>query len=118
MIGAELTKLEDWELALLTNEDLLDLMRKECRGTQIIRTDDEAVWQNVDSKSGRICLAFFNLSDSDKTISFNLDELEEDVAGKGNTEFYELWDKEKASCAGTSFECSVPAHGVKVYRLQ
>jgi hypothetical protein len=118
MIGAELTKLEDWELALLTNEDLLDLMRKECRGTQIIRTDNEAIWKNVDKNSGRTCLALFNLSDNDATISFNLAEVEENICDKENIEFYELWDKEKISCVGTSFECSVPAHGVKLYRLQ
>ena len=43
MIGAELTKMDDWTLSLLTNEELLTLMGEHCRGKQLRRTETEAV---------------------------------------------------------------------------
>ena len=46
MVGAELTKMDDWTLSLLTNEDLLALLDENCKGTQIERTDKVAFWIN------------------------------------------------------------------------
>lgn len=116
MVGAELTKLEDWTLSLLTNRDLLDLLKAGCHGIQIVRTDDMAVWKNKDDESGRVCLALFNLSDSEAELTICLSELEEDF-GAEEPEIYELWDKTQSTAVGQKVTATVEAHGVKVYRI-
>lgn len=117
MIGAELTLLDDWTLSLLTNREVLDLMKEECRGTQLIRTDKKVIWKNKDKSSGKVCVALFNISDEDALISVNLTELEEGYEAGENKNLYELWDKQKVTVVDGRIEADVPAHGVKVYRV-
>ncbi|MDE5866116.1 MAG: glycoside hydrolase family 27 protein [Lachnospiraceae bacterium] len=117
MIGAELTLLDDWTLSLLTNKDVLDLMKEECRGTQLVRTDKKVIWKNKDKSSGKVCVALFNISDEDALISVNLTELEEGYEAEENKNLYELWDKQKGITTDGRIEVDVPAHGVKVYSL-
>ena len=116
MLGAELTKLDDWTLSLLTNREVLDLMQEDCRGTQILRTDDMAVWKNKDEKSGRICVALFNLSDEDAELSVSLSGLEEEFREE-EPALRELWDRTEGRAAGRKVTAAVEAHGVKVYRI-
>lgn len=118
MIGAELTLLDDWTLSLLTNKEVLDLMKEECRGTQLVRTDKMVLWKNNDKSSGKVCVALFNISDEDALISVNLTDIEEGYEAGENKNLYELWDKQKSSTADGRLEADVPAHGVKVYRVE
>ncbi|MDE6751129.1 MAG: glycoside hydrolase family 27 protein [Lachnospiraceae bacterium] len=117
MIGAELTLIDDWTLSLLTNKDVLDLMKEECRGMQLVRTDKKVIWKNKDKSTGKVCVALFNISDEDALISVNLTELEEGYEAEENKNLYELWDKQKSATSGGRIEADVSAHGVKVYRV-
>ena len=116
MLGAELTKLDDGTLSLLTNREILDLMKESCRGTQVMRTDCLAVWKNKDEVSGRVCLALFNLSDADKEFSVSLSQLEEEFREE-EPALHELWDRTEGRAAGRKVTAAVEAHGVKVYRI-
>ena len=116
MVGAELTKLDDWTLSLLTNQELLDMMKESCHGTQILRSDDMAVWKNRDEESGKICVALFNLSDEAAEISVSLSELDEEF-GTEEPALHELWDKTESTAAEQKVTAVVEAHGVKVYRI-
>lgn len=128
MIGAELTMLDDWTLSILTNRDVLAMMQETCKGMQITRTDDYAVWKNIDEASGRLCVALFNLSDADKSLSVGFAELEEMTAGEAaaseenavaeqEQKLFELWEKKESLTVSGRIEAVVPAHGVKVYRV-
>lgn len=66
MIGAELTKMDDFTLSLLTNKELLVLLSEDFRGEQLRRSDGEADWKNTSTKTGMITAALFNLSDTDR----------------------------------------------------
>lgn len=116
MLGAELTKLDDWTLSLLTNRELLALLKESCRGTQIMRSDAMAVWKNKDEESGSVCVALFNLSDADAELSVELSDLEEDFGTKEPV-VCELWDQTEGTAAQGRLTAEVEAHGVKVYRL-
>lgn len=121
MIGAELTLMDEWTLSLLTNRDILAMMKETCKGTQIMRTDDYAVWKNKDESSGKVCVALFNLSDNEKILSVGLNELEEEslaAEASGEKVLYELWEQEESSTVSGRVEAAVPAHGVKVYRIE
>ncbi len=117
MIGAELTLLDEKTLALLTNSDLLALLKKDCRGTQLVRTDGQVIWKNKDHASGRLCVALFNTGEEDADLGISLAELEEGFAKDEDVSLFELWDQEESSTAGGKITASVPAHGVKVYGI-
>lgn len=118
MIGAELTLLDDWTLSLLTNRELLAMMGKTCKGTQIARTEEYAVWKNKDETSGTVCVALFNLSDEDRELSVALSDLEdEECAKQQDTTLYELWEKEESRTVSGRVTAQVATHGVKLYRV-
>ena len=78
------------------------------------RNDEMAVWKNTDSADGSICVALFNLTEEEKEISVALDEVEDGLA---DCRLTELWDQTKSQTAGGSIIATVPAHGVKAFRL-
>ncbi len=117
MVGAELTKLDAWTLQLLTNEDLLSLMGRTRRGMQIMRDSLQAIWKNVDTETGGMTVALFNLSDEKRRISMSLDEAAYgQTADKGV--LYELWDKTREEMTQGLIASYVEPHGVRVYRIE
>jgi hypothetical protein len=109
MIGAELTKIDDWTLSLITNKDVLDMLNCNCKGIQLERTDKYAVWKNYNSSDKTTYIGLFNLSEADNKISVNI--------GDKDFKLYELWDKTTSNAADGLIEAVVPAHGVKVYKV-
>lgn len=116
MVGAELTRLDDWTLELLTNAELLALLRENRRGVQIVRDQYHAVWKNTDSQTGELAVALFNLSDETREISVSLAELDPEKA-EVHYLLSDLWDKTKAETIDGRITAAVPAHGVAVYNL-
>lgn len=117
MIGAELTKLDSDTLSLLTNEALLALMGKDCKGTQIIRTPKKAVWKNVNARKGIVTAALFNLSDEPSDISVTIEDLAEEMDSKAEYTMQELWDHSRLCVDAGIIQAEVAAHGVKVYQF-
>lgn len=115
MVGAELTRMDDWTLSLLTNEELLALMDEHCRGTQIVRNERAAVWVNENSDNGALYVALFNLSDAQDTLSVSLDSR---LAADKSYTLHELWDKTDSTMIGNTVQAVVAAHGVKVFRVR
>lgn len=117
MIGAELTKLDDWTLSLLTNRELLSLLHEDCRGEQLLRNEQFAVWSNTNCKTGERCIALFNLGDQEQEIRFSLEELfaEEELPV---CELTELWDKERQQVSDGVIRAVLPAHGCRVYKVK
>ena len=121
MIGTDLPQLDKKTLKLLTNEDVLEMLR-DGRGVEIRRNDDEAVWTSVGGSS--IKLALFNLSDSEREISLKRCEFFED--GRTNDTHFELdyssvkelWGEENCKVTDTSVSAIVPPHGVRVYSFK
>ena len=101
MIGAELTKMDDFTLSLLTNKELL-----------------EADWKNTSTKTGMITAALFNLSDTDREICLNIEELSGREPDKDSYEFTELWSGEVLHSGKEALTVVVPAHGTKVFSVR
>ncbi len=90
MIGTDLTTLEkDHETyALLTDKAYLQLLDGKHQGRQCLRTDDKAVWQSTNLKTGKVdAIALFNLADEAQDISYE------------------------------DYHANVPAHGVKLINI-
>lgn len=111
MIGTDLPQLDEKTLKLLTNSDVLEML-KDGRGIQLRRDDREAVWMSEGEDSLR--LALFNLSDETGRISAGTDELD------ANVDFStakELWGEQMPDITREKICADVPPHGVRVYRF-
>ncbi len=123
MLGAEMTKLDDWTLSLLTNRDILAMRTPDCRPRQLFRTAEEAAWTACNEKTGEIYVAIFNLSDKERTVSASDPALYEAAGaaipcalGRGADEtlvFTELW-------TGRGYpapNAALPPHGCCAFRV-
>lgn len=117
MIGAELTKLDDWTKQLLTNQDILGLEGEHCKGEQVFRDKERVVWKSVNEATKEVTVALFNLKDEEREISITAEELSVDT-DLPNAVLYELWDKEEYRVQDDCIKATVPPHGVKVYRIR
>ncbi len=117
MIGAELTKLDDFTTSLLTNKDLLRMVRGNSKGMQVFRDDVKAVWKNKEEGTGRICVALFNLAEEEAEIEAALREVDPELTS-AKYMLRELWDGTKTETADGSIRAKVAAHGVKVYEVE
>lgn len=111
MIGAELTKLDERTLELLTNRRVLAMLTPECKPWQLCLDDKKAIWRAGNEKTGAKYVALFNLSEeeSEMTVSLAEAEMEADAC------LTELWTGERATVAQGVLHANIPAHGCAVY---
>lgn len=107
MLGAELPKLDEWTLGLLTNPHILDLMKDAQHAEEYFRSKDLILWKSTQADSGETNLAVFNISDND--ITFTLSPYIEEWKGEAT----DLWNN-KPIHKGEPL--SIPAHGVLALR--
>ena len=115
MLGAELTKLDDWKLSLLTNREVLGMLSPECRPRQLRLDEDQAVWKACDARNGRRYVALFNLSEEASLIS--VEAAEADL--KAGDELTELWTGERRLLSSDGIlQAEIPSHGCVVFGVQ
>ena len=88
------------------------------REEQLRRSDGEADWKNTSTKTGMITAALFNLSDTDREICSNMEELSGREPDKDSYEFTELWSGEVLHSGKEALTVVVPAHGTKVFSVR
>lgn len=113
MIGAELTKLDDWTKSLLTNRSILKMLTPDCRPEQICLEENRAVWKAENEKTGEYYIALFNLAEEEAEVGISTGEAEipEEISG----ELTECWSGEKAELSEGILKALLPAHGCAVY---
>ena len=116
MLGAELTKLDDWTLSLLTNKKVLHLMSNSAGARQISRNKHQAVWFSKDTTEEAYYLAIFNLSDEERLIRVDAEEL--DMDSFSGYVWEELWTGNVLKGFNKVFEDNVILHGAKLYKLK
>ena len=96
MLGAELTKLDDWTLQLLQNEELLRLHSGSFTARQLRRSKEECLWAAVDPQTGEHYIALFNLTEQPRQISLTKEELTAAFPGfvPGSEPYREVWSGE------------------------
>ena len=137
MLGAEMTKMDDWTLSLLTNREVLALLEDGHHGVQVERTEDYAVWAGWNEKDGSVYAALFNLKEEAADVSVALTDIAAslpEAVGRGLLEktgraggcgetaaediaMRELWTKETCYCAGDAIYSMVEGHGAKLFAL-
>jgi hypothetical protein len=113
MLGAEMTKLDDWTLSLLTNREVLAMLTPDCKPTQICLDKCKSIWKAYNAKTGSRYVALFNLKNEEAEVSVNVTEadLQTDVSLK------ELWTGAEVKVAGEALAVKLPAHGCVVYKV-
>ncbi len=113
MIGAELTKLDDWTKSLLTNKSILKMLTPDCRPEQICLEENRAVWKAENEKTGEYYIALFNLAEEEAEVGVSTGEAE--MPEKISGELTECWSGEKAELSEGILKALLPAHGCAVY---
>ena len=119
MIGAELTKLDDWTLDLLTRKDILKLVSNEYVGRQFEKNDKYAIWSCMTKSTGEKYFAFFNFRDEEQEIKCCLNEVEqfEDMKIEADR-VMELWSHKEAVLQGDVLKDMVPSHGARIFEFK
>lgn len=119
MLGAELTKLDGWTEALITNSRVLRLVTDSHGARQVMRDDGQAVWVSEDNDGKAIYVAVFNLSDTERRIAVCADEMElADMDSFRGMKLEELWSGETVLNDTDNLEATVPAHGARLFRIE
>ena len=134
MIGAELTKLDEWTLSLLTRKEILKLVSSEYTGRQFVKEKEYAIWSCLNEKNGEQYVALFNFLDEAQEIACRISEIEQ-FAESSWKELYqnddeqtksgireqaalELWTGKKMQIQDLHIADLVPAHGARLFRLK
>jgi len=113
MLGAELTKLNEQTLELLTNDEVLHLVGNSNGAIQLERDANHAIWFSKDNNDNSSYVAMFNLSDEIQILSISLKELE--INSKVSVR--DLWNHKHLTPSDTVITAKVSAHGAVMYKL-
>jgi alpha-galactosidase len=116
MLGAELTKLDEWTTILPTNKKVLRLLSHSKDEKQIMRNKEEAMWLSKTTDENANYLAVFNLSDKLRNISVDSEEI--DLDSFKDKKFEELWSGETVRDFEDVLQTEVSMHGAKLNKIQ
>ena len=120
MIGSELPLMDDFTVSLLTNRNVLSMLTPDAKPHQIRRSEEEAVWEAVNEKTGEHFLALFNLSDEEREVEQDMDVLT-DILLTDNfeTDLYgiDFWTGEKVLGMDGKPRKKLAPHGCVVCRV-
>lgn len=111
IIGAEMTKNDDFTLKLLTNADLLKMLKDSFAARQVYRRENEIVWFAA-CRDGSYYLAVFNIGEAEAEICVNLQECDLFDDYKA----FDLWSKETSNITGKLIAKTAP-HGARAFKL-
>lgn len=111
MIGAELTKNDDFTLSLLTNADVLALLSGSRGGRPVYRTQEECVWLASRADGRGHYAALFNLGDTPREVCVPLAQL--DICAQTARE---LWTK-REHAPGDALSARLGAHDAALFLL-
>ena len=119
ILGANLTKLDDFTQSLITNEAVLKMNQQLSSShpvdvSKLPGFENARVWHGTDASKHAEYVAFFNLADQPATLKADWNQLE--ISGAKH-QAQDLWvDKEFKSSKG--LEITLPAHGSTVFQVK
>lgn len=114
MLGAEMTKMDDWTYSLLTNRSVLELLNPKFHAVQVCRDETKAVWTSKCQEENKSYAAFFNLGDKPLEIALSFDEL--NLENK-NCSVRELWTGAVSCLDAPVWKVSLEPHGCALYQV-
>lgn len=112
MVGAELRDNDDWTLNLLTNPEVLGLLKTSYDARQLLRTPDTVIWQSKDL-DGSTYVAFFNTTYTPSQPEISLHRLGHLYPCRVR----DLWAHKDMGTATDRIKAAVEPHGAVLYKL-
>jgi alpha-galactosidase len=114
LIGCDMTKLDDFTLNLLTNDEVLEVSQDPLgrQAARIARNGPLEIWAK-DLEDGSKAVGLFNRGDDETTITLKWSEL--GVAGQQSVR--DLWRQSNLGKFASQFQTQVPRHGVVLVKV-
>ncbi len=119
MLGAEMPKLDEWTLSLLTNTDVLEMLSPACLAKQVWRNDNGALWCANYEAHRKQYVAVFNFQQQAAPITIDLAALSQDgyltSATECSKEVLEAWSHESLLVENGKISQTINPHDAKLY---
>lgn len=112
MLGCELTDMDSWTRSLITNPEVLELLKKSRNAREVLRSYDLILWRAEDEE-GNVYVAAFNIINWEDSFSISLDQLETEETVR----IRDLWERKELGEAKGSFTVTLKAHEGKLFKL-
>lgn len=112
MLGCEMTDMDEWTKSLLTNDEVLALLKETSGAHQIIRNMELIAWQSQDAKENQY-LAVFNTAGWTETFAVSFETL----GISGEWEVRDLWEQKDLGKAKGEITVTLGCHDAKVFKL-
>ena len=114
ILGADMTKLDEFTQNLLTNPEVIAVNQQSAKNHQISRKDDLITWAAAVPNSSDSYVALFNAQSSEQSpvsVSFA------DLGITGKAKVRDLWKKQDLGVFSNEFSQVLPLHGAGLYRI-
>ncbi len=114
LIGCDMTKLDDFTLNLLTNDEVLEVNQDPLgrQAARVAKNGQQEVWAK-DLADGSKVVGLFNRDEDEATVKVNWS----DLGIKGRRGVRDLWRQKDLGKCDDEFQTSVPRHGVVLVNL-
>ena len=113
ILGADLTKLDDTDLAILTNAEVLAVDQAGQVATPLSQASPQQVWR-VKNPDGSYTVALFNLGDAESKVGVKW----ADLGFPGPATVRDLWDHHDLGKFDTGYETTLASHACQLLRIQ
>lgn len=114
ILGANLTRLDDFTTSLLTNPEIISVDKLSLNNHAVVTSAARAIWVARPGTGYGYYVALFNLSDQRAVLQYRWDEI--GVEGKRFT-IRDLWAREDLETA-SGLNVTLPPHASALYRLR
>lgn len=113
MLGCELRDNDEWTLSLITNTEVLRVLKHSSEGKQIYRREDKIVWAAKDD-DGSYYIALFNTGEEKSLFEVELS----DMNLRGGYTVRDLWEHQDLKDVSEKFQLEVNSHGTRLIKLK
>jgi len=114
LIGCDMTKLDDFTLNLLTNDEVLDVNQDPLgrQAARVIKNGTAEIWAKA-LEDGSKAVGLFNRGDEETLITVQWS----DVGVTGKLKVRDLWRQAELGKFSGGFQTRVPRHGVVLLKV-
>jgi len=114
LIGCDMTKLDDFTLNLLTNDEVLEVNQDPlgCQAGRVLKEGSLEVWAKV-MEDGSKVVGLFNRGEDEAVMAVKW----ADLGLKGKQTVRDLWRQQDVGTSETQYRAPVPRHGVVLLKL-
>lgn len=116
MIGGEMRQNDDFTLWLLTNEELIDMLKNSHSAHQHYRNETDGKGEIIWTAKGDGCryVALFNTDDVEREITFDITDIALDASSR---KARDLWAHEEYPADGGKIKAVVNSHGARLFKI-